>query len=134
MKTTKDKIRMMRRAYDALEMLNNIKWTRYRDDLFAECRDEERRHRTGDFNESHTSDTISVYDAGKMFAVKRIAEYMNRSKLPAIADYLNIQRSCFTAAALVENYREQIAKAWAEFDLAELASLDYCEFVKVKAA
>jgi len=68
----------------------------------------------------------------KLFAVKRVAEYLNGEKMPSGKDYLHFQPSCFIAAGLVDEYSADIRTAWAEFDIAALAALDYCHFVKVR--
>jgi hypothetical protein len=64
-----------------------------------------------------------------MFAVKRIAEYLTGQRMPRGRDFLHTQRSCFYAAGLVDAHRKVIRKAWRKLPIAELAELDYCEFV-----
>jgi hypothetical protein len=100
------------------------------------CKTEEKGHRGWgpDFYQHHTSDTASVGDAAKMFSVRRIAEYMNGQDLPKGKDFLHIQKSCFYAAGLVDEYRDRIAKLWSEAGISveELNTLDYCKIVKVK--
>lgn len=86
------------------------------------------------FRESHTSDTASVNEAARLFAVKRVAEYMQGEKFPSGKDYLHIQKSCFYAAGIVDEYRQIVEKAWKDFDIAKLAELDYTAIVKVKRA
>ncbi len=129
---TKEKLALIETAFGRLHVLNNISWTNYREELLALCLDEEKRHRGGDFREHHTPDTVSANVAARMFAVKRIAEYLSGERMPRGKDYLHTRKSCFYAAGLVDDYRAEIRKAWKGLPIGELASLDYCEFVKVK--
>lgn len=131
---TKDTLKLTRKAFDALQPLNDIDWTHHRDALHDMTKAEEKGHRGWgpDFAQHHTTDTASVSDAAKLFAVKRIAEYMNGEKAPSGKDFLHIQKSCFYAAGLVDEYREKIAGYWQAFDVATLAQLDYCAVVKVR--
>lgn len=133
---TQTTIKLARKAYDALQPLNNISWTNHREQLFAMCKAEEKDHRRfmNNFRESHTDDTASVSDAAKLFAVKRIAEYMLGEDFPKGKDFLHIQKSCFYAAGLVDEFRDRIAALWSKMNIEELNNLDYCAIVKVKMA
>lgn len=134
---TKETIKLARLAYDKLEPLNHISWSSYREKLFKMCVAEEKDHRgfVGGFRESHTADTASVQDAARLFAVKRVAEYLLKPEdMPKGKDFLHIQPSCFQAAGLVDEYRDTILKLWIDLDITQLASLDYCAIVKVKDA
>ena len=132
--TGKETLKLARNAFDKLQFLNNIDWHSHREKLLELCKAEEKDHRgfLSSFRESHTEDTASVSDAAKHFAVKRIAEYLNGLKPPTGKDYLHMQKSCFYAAGLVEEFGERIRQAWAEFDVPVLAELDYCQIVKVR--
>lgn len=128
--------KLARKAYDALEPLNNITWQSYREQLLKLCIAEEKDHRgfMSDFRESHTADTASVMDAAKLFAVKRLAEYLTGDPMPKGKDFLHIQKSCFMAAGIVDEYAERVRACWQGFDIKELAALDYTQIVKVKKA
>jgi hypothetical protein len=126
--TTKEKIKLVETAFSALYPLENITWTNYPQELLRMCSDEEKSHRGDDFNRSHPN-TVSAHVAAKMFAVKRIAEYLTGQRMPRGKDFLHTQRSCFYAAGLVDAHRKIIRKAWRKLPIAELAELDYCEFV-----
>ena len=80
----RQQIKLAREAYDALEPLSNITWQSYREQLLKMCIAEEKDHRgfMPDFRESHTPETASVIDAAKLFAVKRLAEYLNGDPMP----------------------------------------------------
>jgi len=131
---THPQIRLARKAFDALQPLNDIDWTHHRDKLHDMCKAEERSHRgfLPDFNEYHTPDTATISDAAKLFAVKRVAEYMQGEEMPKGKDFLHIQKSCFYAAGLVDEYRDRIEKLWADFDMQELNALNYTDVVKVR--
>lgn len=135
---TQTTIKLARKAYDALQPLDNIDWTSHREKLFAMCKAEEKDHRgfLPEFNEHHTQDTASVSDAAKLFAVKRIAEYMLGEDFPKGKDFLHIQKSCFYAAGLVDEFREKIDTLWSKagLNIEELNNLDYTTIVKVREA
>src|SRR5437016_4939848 len=126
-KSTRESVQLARQAFDALAPLNNITWTSYREKLLALCKAEEKDHRgfMSDFAQAHTAGTASVSDAAKLMAVKRVAEYMQGHDMPKGSDFLHYQASCFMAAGLVDELREVIEKAWVEFDIQDLANLDY---------
>lgn len=128
MKTTKEKIELVEAAFSALYPLGNIRWTNYPEQLRKMCLEEEKRHRADGFSSSHPQ-AVSANVAAKMFAVKRIAEYLTGDKMPKGKQYLHTQRSCFYAAGMVDAYRKEIRKAWKGIPVSELAELDYCEFV-----
>lgn len=123
---------MIQTAFDQLHTLNNHNWKNYREALLEMCQEEERGHRgcLPEFNRYHTPDTIGIKDAAKLFAVKRVAGYLCGERMPKGKDFLHTQKSCFYAAGLVDEYRKEIRKAWRGLDVAALAELDYCEFVK----
>ncbi len=127
------KLKLIERAFIALEPLNNHDWTNHREAIFALCLEEEKGHRRGDFAQHHTPDTINANQAARLFVVKRIAEYLEGCRMPRGKDYLHMQKSCFYAAGLVEKFRKEIRKAWNGLDMAALSSMDYCEFVRVAA-
>ncbi len=130
MKTPKQ----IKEAYQKLVWAFDAQTTNWPEKLFELCKEEERGHRgfLTDFARCHTSDTASVADMGRMFAVHRIAEYMTGAKYPSGQDYLHTQKSCFLAAGIVDEYRAKIAEAWKDEDVRALAGLDYCDYVKVR--
>lgn len=131
MKTTLKDIRV---AFAALEILNQLTWTPYLDRAFETALEEEKGHRgfAPEFSRHHTADTIGASDAARLFIVKRVAEYLSGERMPRGKDYLHTQKSCFWCAGLVHKYRKEIRKAWRKLDVASLAALNYCEFVKVR--
>lgn len=132
--TTKEKLQLIEQAYDALAFINNKTWTPYRERLFEACLTEEKKHRgfLPEFARDHTPDTIIAAKAARMFAVKRVAEYLIGRKYPKGRDALHLLPSCFYAAGIADEFRAEIRKAWRKLPMAELTALDYCEFVKVK--
>ena len=116
-------------AYGRLDVLNNIKWTAYRDNCLDKAMAEERQHRNGTQRGRIYPKGASVNAAARLFVVSRIAQFMVGHSMPSIADVLSHQPSAIYAAALVANYGEQIKQAWAGLDIDALATLDYCELV-----
>lgn len=132
--SNKETIKLVTKAYQELAFLDNLDWTHHREELFRMTRDEEKGHRGWgpDFSKHHTSDTASIADCARLFAVKRIAEYLSGTPMPKGQDFLHIQKSCFYAAGLVDEYGEKIREAWKGFDLDVLKELDYCAVVHVR--
>lgn len=127
-------VRQIKTAFDALSGVFYSENRNHAKRLFAQCREEEREHRgfMGGFSRCHTRSTIGVADAARLFAVKRVAEYLRRGRYPTGKDYLHTQTSCFYAAGIADEYGERVRQAWADFDLDALSELDYTDFVHVR--
>lgn len=120
----------IRKAFQALRGVfysNSIQWA---DTLADECAQEERRHRgtNGEFANYHPK-AASVADCARAFAVLRVAQYLSGERFPSGKDYLHFQRSCFTAAGMADEFKEQILQAWQPFNMDELLAIDYCRLV-----
>jgi len=127
-KEQKQIIKTINQAYSKLDVLNNIRWTAFRDDLFDMNKKDEIRHRKS-FNNRDYSGVASISDCAKLFVVHNIAEsLLNKSKY-TIKDLLIIRKSCIYSQSLVENYREIIEKAWESENIKNLASLDYISLI-----
>jgi len=128
------KLKQIKDAYEILDNAFYSAMTNYAEQMIALSIAEEKQHRTGDFNQYHTSDTIGAKDAAKLFCIKRVAEYILSEKYPVGADYLHTQKSCFFAAGIAAEFGEKIKADWiaAGFDLSAIANLNYTDFVKVK--
>lgn len=129
-------LKLINEAFDALRWAFDHCSPNHAEKLLAMCNEEERGHRgfMPDFTKYHTPDTISVNQAAKLFAVKRVAEYMQGEKFPTGKDYLHCQKSCFYAAGMVDEFRNEILAAWQKFNYLELVAIDYTDFVKTRAA
>ncbi len=128
------KLKLINDAYDALRWAFDHCTINWADKLLDLCKEEERGHRgfMDGFNRCHP-DAIGVTQAAKLFAVKRVAEYLQkRDSFPSGKDYLHMQKSCFLAAGMVDEFSSDIQRAWQSFDVQQLAALDYTEFVKVR--
>lgn len=127
-KEQKQIIKTVNQAYSKLEVLNNIRWNAFRDDLFDMNKKDEIRHRKS-FDNRNYSGVASISDCAKLFVVHNIAEsILNKSKY-TIKDLLIIRKSCIYSQSLVENYREIIEKAWESENIKNLASLDYISLI-----
>jgi hypothetical protein len=127
-KEQKQIIKIVNQAYSKLDVLNNIRWTAFRDDLFNMNKKDEIRHRKS-FNNRDYSGVASISDCAKLFVVHNIAEsLLNKSKY-TIKDLLIIRKSCIYSQSLVENYREIIEKAWESENIKNLANLDYISLI-----
>ena len=127
-KEQKKIIKIVNQAYSKLDVLNNIRWTAFRNDLFDMNKKDEIRHRKS-FDNRDYSGVASISDCAKLFVVHNIAEsLLNKSKY-TIKDLLIIRKSCIYSQSLVENYREIIEKAWESENIKNLASLDYISLI-----
>jgi len=127
-KEQKQIIKTINQAYSKLDVLNNIRWTAFRDDLFDMNKKDEIRHRKS-FDNRDYSGVASISDCAKLFVVHNIAEsLLNKSKY-TVKDLLIIRKSCIYSQSLVENYREIIEKAWKSENIKNLASLDYISLI-----
>jgi len=127
-KEQKKMCKVIDKAFSQLHILSNITWTPYRDVIFDFNKKDEKQHRTGSWLEHHP-DTMSVNICAKMFTVKHIAENLLQVEKWKIKDLLTIRKSCLYAQSVVENYRDEILKAWKDQDLKYLANLDYLALV-----
>lgn len=127
-------IKLARKAFQELNHVFYSENVNYADRLLRLCKEEERDHRgfMDGFRRSHTDDTASVSDAAKLFAVKRVAEYLLGAKYPTGQDFLHTQTSCFLAAGIADEFAEKVRIAWKPFELRELVALDYTDIVKVR--
>jgi len=127
-KEQKQIIKTINQAYSKLDVLNNIRWTAFRDDLFNMNKQDEIRHRKS-FGERDYSSVASISDCAKLFVVHNIAESLLSKSKYTIKDLLIIRKSCIYSQSLVENYREIIEKAWESENIKNLASLDYISLI-----
>ena len=127
-KEQKQIIKRIDQAYSRLYILSNITWTPYRDELFKMNRQDEKRHRFGDWSEYHNG-SASINDCAKLFTVKHIAESLLNPNKWEVKDLLNIKKSCIYAQSLVNNYKDRILKAWKDEDIKYLSELDYISLV-----
>jgi hypothetical protein len=127
-KEQKKIIKRINQAYSKLYILSDITWTPYREELFKMNRQDEKRHRFGDWSEFH-KDTATTSDCARLFTVKHIAESLLNPNKWNTKHLLNIKKSCLYAQSVVENYKNRILKAWQDEDIKYLADLDYIALV-----
>tara|TARA_R100001443_G_C3288163_1_gene162119 strand:- start:151 stop:582 length:432 start_codon:yes stop_codon:yes gene_type:complete len=127
-KEQKEIVKRINQAYSKLYILSNITWTPYRDELFKMNRQDEKRHRFGDWSDYH-QEAASINDCARLFTVKHIAESLINPNKWQVKDLLTIKRSCIYSQSLVNNYGDRIKKAWIDEDIKYLADLDYISLV-----
>jgi hypothetical protein len=130
MKTQSEQIKLVAKAYEALELVYYSKNTNDADRAFKQSISEEKGHRGWgpDFSAYHPG-AATVNQCAKMFVVQRVAQYLTGAKPPEINDYFHTQQSAFMCAAIAAEYGDEVRRAWLNFDLGELAGLDYVTFV-----
>lgn len=125
MKPQSDILRI-RKAFDALDVLNTKAMRNYREVLLDLNLKEERNHR------KHETDAfaLTVRDAAKLHSVVWIARYLsNAQQMPALKGILSLRSSCIYAAACVDQYGAELLTALTPHDIGYLADLDYAELV-----
>ena len=127
-KEQKEIVKTIDRAYSKLHVLNNIKWTAFRDDLFDMNKQDEIKHRKV-MKDRDYSRVASISNCAKLFVVHNIAESLLNKYKYTIKDLLIIRKSCLYSQSLVENYRKEIEKAWIDEDIKALADLDYISLI-----
>jgi hypothetical protein len=127
-KDQKQIIKRIDQAFSKLYILSNITWTSYRDIIFNMNREDEKKHRSGDWQEYHKN-SASINDCARMFTVKNIAESLLNEDRYKVKDLLNIRKSCIYCQSLVNNYGDRIKKAWIDEDINYLANLDYISLI-----
>lgn len=128
--TKNQQIKLINRAFDALEVLNNQTMSPLRNRYLSQNIEEEKGHRR--FKPDGVRCGLTIREAARLFCVRQIAEYLNGAETPAPNQWLHLRLSNLTACALVAEYGEQIKAAWAEFGIAidDLLALDYAELNK----
>lgn len=92
MKTTKIDHAMIGKAYSLLSRVFYAEPTNYAEQIFEACRDEEKRHRGfGDNWTAHHPNGCTLAEAARLFAVKRVAEYLAGDRMPRGKNYLHMQ-------------------------------------------
>ena len=127
-KEQKKIVKRINQAYSKLYILSNITWTPYRDELFKMNRQDEKRHRFGDWSDYH-QEAASINDCARLFTVKHIAESLINPNKWQVKDLLTIKKSCIYSQSLVNNYGDIIKKVWIDEDIKYLADLDYIALV-----
>lgn len=115
----KSQLKLINETFDALRWAFDSCSPNHAEKLLDICKEEERGHRG--FMPKYHDSPITVTQSAKLFAVKRVAEYLLKPEFPKGKDYLHFQKSCFYAAGMVDEFASDIRKAWSAFDLATLA-------------
>ena len=117
-------------CYDRLDVLNEINWTRYRDDLFKMEKKSERDHRKCRFDGGEYSKrAISINDSARYFACKHILDALVQEP-PNLKGFLSLKRSIFYGHSLVANYRTRIEGCLDGFNFRDFKKLNYVDLVK----
>jgi hypothetical protein len=128
--TTAQINRIVAKAYDALQVLDNMSMKAYRRQCFDMALQEERDHRKGAPDGRKWPKGATPHAAARLFVVKRIAEALiaTDASKATVADFINWQGSAFYAASLVANFRAEILRVLDGQDIAALADLGYVAF------
>jgi len=115
-------------SYNLACELDNLKWNKIYTDYLKENIQEEKNH--DNFRHESIKRGLTITEAGKLFAVQQIAEYLNGDKMPDVSGYLHIRKSVFTAYAIFANYRKEIEKAFQGLNWQEVLKMDYCFLIE----
>ena len=128
--TKNQQVKLINRAFDALEVLNNQVMSPLRNRYLEQNIEEEKGHRR--FKPDGIKCGLTTREAARLFCVRQIAEYLNGAATPEPKDWLHLRLSNLTACALVAEYGAQIKAAWSESGISidDLLALDYAELNK----
>ena len=89
-------------CYDRLNVLNDVTWTRYRDDLFKMEKKSERDHRNGHIHSGreYSKRAISINDSARYFACKHILDALVQEP-PSLANASHSVETVLEQAASV---------------------------------
>lgn len=127
---------IVEKAYDAIRMIDDLTHARPLR-VVTECAEkEERHHRSGSlytsgFAASHPN-AATIKLCARMFVVKWIADELEKISKGSASDVsivITCREDVYRCAAIAQYYEKHLRKAWAEFDIASLAHLDYVDFV-----
>ena len=126
----KNVIKLINDAYSKLQILNNIDWTPYREEIYKLEKQYERNHRNW-CNGREFDFSINI--ASKLFVVQHIASALKGTR-HSIKSYIHLKKSIFFAESLVLNYEDKIKEALKDFDLNQLCELSYSILADKKVA
>lgn len=127
MANNRETIKLIDKAYIALDVLNSQCMTNWRDKAFRIALVEERWHRRSNGGAYACPAIICA----KMFVVRWIAQYLYtpKKKQPAIKDVLWMREDVILCAALAAEYSTQIREALRGLDMKAIAAVDYVQLV-----
>lgn len=129
--TKKEQLRLINETWQKINrVLSMERWGNEGEKYLKENIREEKKHDS--YRPQGINRGISILQAGKLFAVKRIIEALTGKLTVEIKEYLTIQKSAFYAVALVENYRESLIKALEGINFDDVLSVDYVKLVEDK--
>jgi len=116
-------IKIVENVYNKLDILNNITWTPYLNELFKKNLEDEKLHRK--FGLGDRSNFESSKDCCALFfTVQQICEAFIEEKY-TIKDYLHLKKSMFYAQSIVANYRNKIEEVLTLEEAKTIAEIDH---------
>tara|TARA_R100000664_G_scaffold26183_1_gene36303 strand:- start:26 stop:466 length:441 start_codon:yes stop_codon:yes gene_type:complete len=137
-------IKTINKMYDCFQFMNNITWTKHRDEIYKLELGYEKAHRNFCYGRNYGKFTANL--SAKFFTCKHMFESINAYNkfinenesrgLYKVKDYLGIKKSIFHAQSFVENHQKQI-QDFLQFQLSsdlflDFDKLDYRDLVKME--
>lgn len=128
--THREQKKLIREAWGQVAyVLDNLTWGGIGRNYLKENIQEERAHDR--FRGESIQRGMTIKEAGKMFAVKQLADLLTgKAGEPPVKEYLHYRKSVYTAYAIFATYEKELREAWRDIDLEALTLLDYCELIK----
>lgn len=124
--------KLINSAYDALDRLNDVSMSHYRDKIYALSETGERQHRKGSFGKGRYNCTVAT--AAKLFTVRWLTQYATQpDKLPSLKEALSIRDDIVLAAMVAANYRDIILTSLQGIDTTQILAIDYVALVEGRA-
>ena len=130
-KEKKAQIELIKKAYSALDVLNNIGTSQYRERLYLLNKKDEIQHRR--LKPKHIKKLgLTVDIAAKLICLRHIVDCMDGYRRLSMKDVINCRYAAVYAQSLVDNYKKEIKDSWAKADVGyvSIINLDYAELMK----
>lgn len=101
----------------------------YGRDFLNECIEEEKRH--DKCRPVQCKRFLTIREAGKLFVVKRLCEYLFTNETVDLLGYHYTQKSVYTAYSLAKTYEKELKEALTGVDYALIESIDYADLESI---
>ena len=130
--TKKQALNLINEAWSEFSyVLDNQDWSKHGTDYLDENIAEEKRH--DHMRPDHVNRGLTIREAGKLFAVKQLTQYLCGEKAPNVEAYISLRKSLFTAYGLVMRYTPQLQDMMGKLGkdkVNQILNIDYCELIK----
>ncbi len=129
MKTKKQELQSIKKAWSKIEyVLNNKGWNKYGDEYLKLNREESRSHLN--FKPSGVYHGLTISEEAYFFSVQQIAKYLYNSETLDAKEFIYTRKSVFMAYSLARNFEDKLKEVLTREEAEHFISLDYCKFAQ----